>query len=197
MVIDNTTPPEQQPSSSHTFVRPIGKYPPGFESRARAQTQTRIVPAPNERALLGQALGLFPNTQCIKTLLLHRTIGLILKYDPDVFVGHDLIGDHMEVILQRLKELKIEHWSRVGRLRRSKNVPLGKQGTNVRLVMGRLVCDLASDAAKVRSFSQLSDLTRILIWRIGNDILNHLVSDGNVCKSIKNITRRYRPRRHP
>jgi DNA polymerase alpha subunit A len=80
----------------------------------------------------------------------------MLRYDPDVLVGHDLIGDHMEIILQRLKELKIEHWSRIGRLRRSKKIALGKQGTNVRLVMGRLVCDLTSDAAKVRPFSRLA-----------------------------------------
>lgn len=88
-------------------------------------------------------------THCL-TPLTDLEIGLMLRYDPDVLVGHDLIGDHMEIILQRLKELKIEHWSRIGRLRRSKNTTFGKQGTNVRLVIGRLVCDLTSDAAKVR-----------------------------------------------
>lgn len=100
----------------------------------------------------------------------------MLKYDPDVLVGHDLIGDHMEVIFQRLKELKIEHWSRVGRLRRSKNISLGKQGTNIRLVMGRLICDLTSDAAKVRRFSTLR-FAWSLILRVGHDIVNHVVSD--------------------
>lgn len=56
--IDSTTPPEKQPSSSHTFVRPLGRYPPGFENRARAQKRSKIIPAPNERALLGQVLGM-------------------------------------------------------------------------------------------------------------------------------------------
>lgn len=77
---------------------------------------------------------------------------MMLKYDPDVIVGHDFIGAQLETLLQRLKELKIEHWSRICRLRRSKSISLGRQGTNVKLMTGRLVCDLASDAAKVCGF---------------------------------------------
>lgn len=79
----------------------------------------------------------------------------MLRYDPDVIVGHDFIGAQLETLLQRLKELKIEHWSRICRLRRSKSIPLGRQGTNVKLLTGRLVCDLASDAAKARPLINL------------------------------------------
>lgn len=75
----------------------------------------------------------------------------MLKYDPDVLVGHDFISDDMEIILQRLKEKETEHWSRICRLRRGGKISIGKQGTNVRLLTGRIVCDLTSDAAKVRT----------------------------------------------
>ena len=132
-IIDSPTPPDEQPSIAHTIVRPIGKYPPGFESKARAELSSKILSAANERALLVAFLGLFN------------------RYDPDIIVGHELIGDHLEILLQRIKELKTENWSRVGRLRRTGTMTLGKQGSNVRFLTGRLICDLTSDAAKVTS----------------------------------------------
>jgi DNA polymerase alpha subunit A len=71
------------------------------------------------------------------------------RYDPDVIIGHGFIDNHFDVIMQRLKEQKIEHWSRIGRFRRSKPPIIGRQGTNVKYLAGRLVCDLTSDSAKV------------------------------------------------
>ena len=47
-----------------------------------------------------------------------------------------------------MKELKADHWSRIGRFRR-KTFIISKAGSNVRLLAGRLVADLSSDAAKV------------------------------------------------
>lgn len=47
-----------------------------------------------------------------------------------------------------MKELKADHWSRIGRFRR-KGITISKAGNNVRLMAGRLVADLSSDAAKV------------------------------------------------
>jgi DNA polymerase alpha subunit A len=51
-------------------------------------------------------------------------------------------------LLYRLKELKADHWSRIGRFRR-KGFNISKAGSNVRLLAGRLVADLSSDAAKL------------------------------------------------
>ena len=61
--IDDPTPPEHLMSTSHTIVRPLGQYPPGFEKRARSE-KAKMIPAPSERALLGNLLGWF--------CLLHR-----------------------------------------------------------------------------------------------------------------------------
>jgi DNA polymerase alpha subunit A len=77
------------------------------------------------------------------------------RADPDVIIGHDFLGVSLDILLHRLRELKIDHWSRISRFRRSKWPSIGKQGTNLRFLNGRLICDLASDAAKVRLQSLL------------------------------------------
>lgn len=71
------------------------------------------------------------------------------KADPDVIVGHEFLGVSLDVLLHRMRELKADHWSRIGRFRRSKWPNIGRQGTNLRFLSGRLLCDLASDGAKV------------------------------------------------
>lgn len=77
----------------------------------------------------------------------------IHKADPDVIVGHDFLGVSLDVLLHRMRELKADHWSRIGRFRRSTWPHVGKQGSNIKFLNGRMLCDLASDGAKVRSFS--------------------------------------------
>lgn len=110
-------------------------------------------------------------------LTIFNFTALMLRYDPDVVVGHDFIGDQVEVLLQRLKELKIEHWSRISRMRRNKSVPLGKQGTNIRLLTGRLICDLTSDAAKVWRSTPLPIADPLMICLQGHDHFHNVVAD--------------------
>jgi DNA polymerase alpha subunit A len=83
--------------------------------------------------------------------LLNSLLATIQKADPDVIVGHNFLGGTLEALLYRMKELKVDHWSRIGRFRR-KQITISKAGSNVRLMSGRLVADLASDAAKVGNF---------------------------------------------
>ncbi|QRV74151.1 DNA polymerase family B [Ceratobasidium sp. AG-Ba] len=128
-LIDDATPPEKQPSSSHTVVRPIGRFPAGFEAKAKSE-KSKIMAMASEKMLLSNLLA-----------TLH-------KYDPDVIVGHEFLGFTLDVLLQRLRELKIDHWSRLGRFRRGKWMNIGRQGMNIRFMQGRLLCDLASDGAK-------------------------------------------------
>ncbi len=77
-------------------------------------------------------------------------VATIHKADPDVIVGHDFVGVSLDVLLRRMKDLKADHWSRVGRFRRSKWPNIGRQGMNLKFLNGRLMCDLGSDSAKVR-----------------------------------------------
>lgn len=79
-------------------------------------------------------------------------------------MGHEFLGVSLDVLLGRMKDLRADHWSRIGRFRRTK-MNLGRPGTNLRLLYGRLVCDLASDGAKVRgpssSFRSSATLVRL------------------------------------
>ncbi|KAB5589762.1 DNA polymerase II [Ceratobasidium theobromae] len=127
--IEDSTPPEKQPSVVHTIVRPLGKLPAGFEAKVRAE-KAPVKPMVNEK------------------MLLNNLLATLQKYDPDVIVGHEFLGFTLDVLLQRMREHKVEHWSRLGRFRRSRWMNIGKQGTNIRFMQGRLLCDLASDGAK-------------------------------------------------
>lgn len=129
--IDDPTPPDRQVSSVTTIVRPIEKFPPGLEDKARDNS---------------------PGNSPFKTVkaeraLLNALLAAIQRYDPDVIVGYNFLGNNLEVLLYRLKELKADNWSRIGRFRR-KGFNISKTGNNQRLLAGRLVADLSSDAAK-------------------------------------------------
>ncbi|KAG8710371.1 DNA-directed DNA polymerase alpha catalytic subunit pol1 [Ceratobasidium sp. 423] len=127
--IEDPTTPERQPSVVHTVVRPLGKLPTGFEAKIRSE-RAAAKPMANER------------------MLLNNLLATLHKHDPDVIVGHEFSGFTLDLLLWRMRELKVEHWSRLGRFRRSKWMNIGKQGTNIKFMQGRLLCDLASDGAK-------------------------------------------------
>ncbi|KAF9219738.1 hypothetical protein BS17DRAFT_760418 [Gyrodon lividus] len=149
--LDDPTPPEQLPCAVHTFVRPLDKFPPNFEARAKVNGKGAISPVKNER------------------MLLNSLLAALIKADPDVLVGHDFLGVSLDVLLGRMKDLKTEHWSRLGRFRRAKWIPMGRQGTNVKFLSGRLLCDLASDGAR----SMISSTT----WSLTEMCKTHLKSD--------------------
>lgn len=100
---DSATPDEDQKLvSSYTFVRPLSDrlMPMEFASTV-SQRNLKIECLANERALLNFLMA-----------LIHRT-------DPDVLVGHNFLGFFLDVLLHRMRDLRVDHWSRIGRLRRS------------------------------------------------------------------------------
>ncbi|KAL7423389.1 DNA-directed DNA polymerase alpha catalytic subunit pol1 [Cryptotrichosporon argae] len=140
--IEDPTPPDRLASSQTTIVRPIEKFPPGLEQLARTGgSPFQVVKA--ERALLNALLA------------------TVQRHDPDVIVGHSFLGGSFEALLYRMKELKADHWSRIGRFRR-KAFQISKMGSNVRLLAGRLVADLSSDAAKGMIASTTWSLTEMV-----------------------------------
>ncbi|KAJ6485791.1 hypothetical protein C8R45DRAFT_829069 [Mycena sanguinolenta] len=143
ILIEDTKALEDLPCTVQTFVRPLEKFPPNFETQAMANGKSAISPMKNERMLLGSLLN-----------AIHRA-------DPDVIVGHDFLGVSLDVLLLRMKELKPDHWSRIGRFRRSKWPSIGKQGSNIKFLAGRLLCDLASDGAKSMISSTTWSLTEM------------------------------------
>ncbi|KAJ7574363.1 hypothetical protein C8J56DRAFT_839134 [Mycena floridula] len=150
MNIDDPTPPEKIPCTVHTFVRPLDRFPKDFERKAQEKNKG-ISPMANER------------------MLLNNLLVTIYKADPDVIVGHDFLGVSLDILLHRMRELKADHWSRLGRFRRSKWPGIGRQGSNLRFLNGRMLCDLASDGAK----SMISSTT----WSLSEMCKSHLGCD--------------------
>lgn len=57
VLIDDPTPPEKLPCTVNTFVRPLDRFPPNFESQAKSNDKGMISPVKNERMLLSSLLG--------------------------------------------------------------------------------------------------------------------------------------------
>jgi DNA polymerase alpha subunit A len=110
--IDDPTPPEKLKCTVLTFVRPLDKFPPNFEKRTKDNAKGSILPMQNERMLLNSLLSklapLFPPPFSSDPALV-----AIFKADPDVIVGHEFLGVSLDVILDRMRDLKADHWSRL------------------------------------------------------------------------------------
>ncbi|GAB1605260.1 DNA polymerase alpha catalytic subunit-like [Argonauta hians] len=89
-------------------------------------------------------------------------LGLFLakihKIDPDVIVGHDVLGFDMDILLHRISVNKIAYWSKVGRLKRS-IIPKHTAGKSS-VTCGRLLCDVkisSKELVRLKSY----DLTEL------------------------------------
>jgi DNA polymerase alpha subunit A len=51
--------------------------------------------------------------------MLETFISKLFTVDPDLLVAHNLCGSVIEILLARIQHLRISHWSRIGRLKRS------------------------------------------------------------------------------
>ncbi len=45
-------------------------------------------------------------------------INRLTMVDPDLLIAHNLTGGMFELLLSRIQYLKINHWSRIGRLKK-------------------------------------------------------------------------------
>ncbi|KAF8337259.1 ribonuclease H-like domain-containing protein [Amanita rubescens] len=123
MNIHDPTPPDKLPCTVQTFVRPLLQFPPNFEARAKADGKGTISPAKNERMLLNTLLSAVTPSSTIHNL--NKSKISIFKVDPDVIIGHEFLNLSLDVLLHRMRELKTDHWSRLGRFRRSKWPSIG------------------------------------------------------------------------
>ncbi|KAL9560426.1 hypothetical protein PS6_000158 [Mucor atramentarius] len=115
--------------------------------------------------------------------LLSRLLAAIHVYDPDIISGHNFFGGDLDILLTRMKRLRVPHWHKLGRLK-SKVLP--KTSGNAdgaisstyyqRLHMrGRIVCDTfeaSQDLIKSKSF-HLSELAKTQLDVIREDIKPH------------------------
>ncbi|KAI8826187.1 DNA polymerase family B-domain-containing protein [Fimicolochytrium jonesii] len=137
---------EQHPSR-FTVMRQLNEIPlpAGFHDLLQQQP-TRIEVPRNERGLLGFLIA-----------QIHRS-------DPDIIVGHNFIDFDLDVLLHRMQACNVEHWSKIGRLRRTKwpKLQTGAGGTadstfgERQIASGRLLCDTyraSQDLIRSKSYS--------------------------------------------
>ncbi|XP_062521858.1 DNA polymerase alpha catalytic subunit-like isoform X2 [Corticium candelabrum] len=137
-------------------------------------------------------------------------VAKIHKIDPDLIIGHDMVGFELDVLLHRLAHEKVPHWSRVGRLRRSIMPRLSGPGgfgvsTGERIAMaGRMMCDVKLSSKELIRCSSydLTALTQVVLKRkrvaIDNEdlqkmfgqspdllkLLDHTLNDASLCYGI-------------
>lgn len=120
---DGPTPSWERKLSSFTVVRKIDSdtpFPLDFSG-----SKHRIELCGNEKALLS------------------FLVAKIHSHDPDVIVGHNFFSFDLDMLLQRFRNLKTPHWSRIGRLIRKDVPPHGSAFAERQILAGRLVCDTA------------------------------------------------------
>ncbi|KAF9302281.1 DNA-directed DNA polymerase alpha catalytic subunit pol1 [Mortierella antarctica] len=155
--LDDTVENNRKLISKETLIRKpkTSPFPPGFDT-AVERSQGRIVKLPSERALLNRLL-----------VRIHNT-------DPDVIVGHNFVGFDLDVLLHRMKHNKADHWSRIGRLRRTiwPKLQSGAGGmgdttaAEKQVMAGRLMCDTylgAKEHVRSKSYS----LTQLVAMQLG------------------------------
>jgi DNA polymerase alpha subunit A len=82
-------------------------------------------------------------------VLLNYILSKIHSIDPDVIVGHNILGFDLDVLLHRMQKLKVSNWSKLGRLIRTEFPRLQKGAGGIgnshfeekSVLAGRLPCD--------------------------------------------------------
>uniref|UniRef100_W5KK76 DNA polymerase n=1 Tax=Astyanax mexicanus TaxID=7994 RepID=W5KK76_ASTMX len=132
---------------------PLDKAPP----RVPYQTHFCVVSKPNDciypydfNEAVRKKKGIVEIAATERTLL-GFFLAKMHKIDPDVIVGHDILGFDLEVLLQRITVCKVPFWSKIGRLRRANMPKLGGRGgfAEKSAACGRLVCDVEVSAKEL------------------------------------------------
>ncbi len=103
-----------------------GNWPSGWEQHVanenKAARRTKSTESNAPIVLSSQA-----DERGLLSILLAR----LSKIDADVICGHNVAGFDVDVLLNRLRENKVAHWSRIGRLKRTRfpNLSGGNQGS--------------------------------------------------------------------
>lgn len=117
----DTTTPNKKATSHFTAVRPIvGKY---MDLKKEDIKNNNIQICQNE------------------TSLLNYFIAQITQHDPDVIMGHNILGYDLDVILHSMnKNNGVKNWSKIGRIKRSIWPNASKNGNGKDHYFGQLTC---------------------------------------------------------
>ena len=100
-----------------------GNWPSGWEQHVANENKTNNVAKRTKSIVL--------SAQADERGLLSILLARLSQIDADVICGHNVAGFDVDVLLNRLRENKVAHWSRIGRLKRTRfpNLSGGNQGT--------------------------------------------------------------------
>ena len=110
-----TTDHEQKSGLRHfTVVRKLDglEFPQGWQNVAAQENNTNVIAKRTGSVVLA--------TQMNELGLLNFLLAKLHQLDPDVIVGHNIGGFNLDVLLRRLQANKIGHWSRIGRMKRTR-----------------------------------------------------------------------------
>eukprot|EP00946_MAST-07B_sp_MAST-7B-sp1_P002978 g2978.t1 len=157
VVMDKPTPLELKPSQIRHFTacRSVGNV--GQPGHISVTTKKELDDARKKGEVSLKVLG---NSE---RGLLQFTMSQISKFDPDILVGHNILGHSVDVLMHRMSKLKVSNWSRLGRLNLAtfprayrSNARPGQRNFD-RLAVGRLIVDTYTTAKElVRSESVYS-----------------------------------------
>jgi len=68
----------------------------------------------------------------------------VYKFDPDVIVGHQLLAQNLNILLNRLKSAKLDQRTKISRLKKTKSSTKSSES-----FPGRLLCDVQSSAMEL------------------------------------------------
>uniref|UniRef100_A0A1B0GK25 DNA polymerase n=1 Tax=Lutzomyia longipalpis TaxID=7200 RepID=A0A1B0GK25_LUTLO len=118
-------------------------WPMDFGTKFKGYTKAKAKKFESERELLNWFLAIYQNT------------------DPDLIVTHDAADCQLDVIFDRVIGLKLQNWSRIGRLRRTAVDSKRYQD----YFTGRMICDVkksAEEFIKCRSYDLATLCTEVL-----------------------------------
>ncbi|XP_042900915.1 DNA polymerase alpha catalytic subunit isoform X2 [Parasteatoda tepidariorum] len=156
--LDKTAPSPAYQSHFCVLTKPSdGIFPYDFKEAITKYKNTKVERVDSERSLLIYFLA------------------KLQKIDPDVIVGHDVLGFDLDVLLHRLVTNKTPNWSRIGRLKRTGmprlNIAQGGFGER-NATCGRLLCDVkisSKELLRCRSYD-LEELSNQILNQQFNEI---------------------------
>jgi len=95
-------------------------FPPGWDDAVSTENATN----PAAKRAGAPVLQSAPSERALLSLLLAR----LHQADVDVYVGHNIAGFDLDVLLHRLQAHKVGNWSQLGRLKRTRFPSLGGGG---------------------------------------------------------------------
>ena len=145
--VNQDGPTKEERFQTFTMLRKLDAVPLPFDAHQKAkQSRSTIMIFNNEKQML------------------ETFIARLYQIDPDLVISHNLCGSVIETLLARIQLLRISHWSRIGRLKRSQ-LPNRKEGLSGNSWVPRIV---SCGRLLVDTFLNAKELIRETNYDLGN-----------------------------